>query len=199
MASLLLYARDMRTAFTLILLATTSSLAVADDLAIAEPREPRLAVATDPIGLFAARYALSATFVRSRWVALRADVEVIDDTSGFGAGGWRAALSFPLYLQRPLHGPYVEPGLALVDRVVGYAVTGGGIGGLGGMGSGAIPAVVAMRERRAEPQIFVGWQWSFPSGLHLAAAVGVSRRFAPDGSGSSVAIPESYLRVGYAL
>src|SRR4051812_35603552 len=131
----------MRTAFSLTFLLLLPSLAAADDLAVTGVRAPRLAVATDPIGLFAGRYALSASYVTSRWTALRAEVQVIEDTTGWGNDGWRAALSLPLYLDRPLHGPYVEPGVALVDRVVGYAA----VGGIGAIGDTmTVPTIVGM-------------------------------------------------------
>lgn len=195
----------MRTAIALLLLGSLSTLAAADDLA--EPaREYRLAVGTDPIGLLGGRYALSATYVTSRRAALRGDVEIRDTPApagigtigaigpGGGSGGseWRAAVSLPVFLDRPLHGPYVEPGIAYAQRVTAY-------GYLGGLSDTMTPVVVPHYDRSIEPQIFVGWQWMFSSGLHLAGAVGVSRQSAGDGSGTSYARPESYLRIGIAL
>ena len=100
----------------------------------------------------------------------------------------------PIYLDRPFHGPYVEPGLAFADRFVGY---GQGIGVLGGGGS--VSYYPAQHARSIEPQILVGWQWLFASRLHIAGAVGVARHFATDGSGASYSIPQSYVRIGLAL
>lgn len=164
-------------------------------------RDPRLAVATDPIGLFAGTYALSATYV-ARLVTLRGDVQITEDMPGLpGSGNWRAAISVPLYLDRPLHGPFVEPGIALADRFMGYSegvgVLGGTDPGLGGLMTTTI--WTPQRARSIEPQIFVGWQWMFRSRFHIAGAVGVARHFATDGSGTSYSIPQSYLRVGVAL
>lgn len=182
----------------MLVVCSLTAVAAADDLAVAgTPRQPRLAVATDPIGLVSGRYALTATYVLTHRLALRADVQIIEDPWAYSDSNWRAGISVPIYLDRPLHGPYLEPGLAIAERLVGYAAGmlggGGAIGGLGGYT--AMPLV----ERSIEPQIFVGWQWLFDSGLNLAAAIGVSRHFASDGSGTSTSIPESYLRVGIAL
>jgi len=174
----------------------TSSHSFAD-----EPNEPRLAVATDPIGLFSGTYALSATYV-ARYVTLRGDVQVTEDLPGSpGSGDWRAAISVPLFLDRPLHGPFVEPGIALANRFMGY---GPGIGVLGGTtdsaGLGGVMTTWQPEHARSiEPQIFVGWQWMFRTRFHIAGAVGVARHLATDGSGTSYAIPQSYLRVGLAL
>jgi hypothetical protein len=194
----------MRTAIALLVLVSLSSLATADDIAEA-PRERRLAVGTDPTGLLAGRYALSATYVVSRRAAIRGDIEIRDGEAAgsFNAsGGWSAAISVPIFLDRPLHGPFIEPGLAYAQRLVAY-----GFGSLGGVSGGALgglsdtmaPSAYAIYERSLEPQIFVGWQWMFGSGLHIAGAIGVSRHFTTDGSGTSYPIPESYLRVGIAL
>jgi hypothetical protein len=203
-----------RLVISFVVVCALTAVAGADHLsAFDTPRERQLAVATDPIGLFSGKYALSATYVLTQRFALRADVQILEDQSGFGgSSGWRAAISVPIFLDRSLHGPYLEPGVALAERLVGYSTIGGGAGGLGGgtglgePGGGTLGGVgptaysaIPMHERSIEPQIFVGWQWLFDSGLHLAAAVGVSRHFASDGSGTSTAIPESYVRVGIAL
>ncbi len=183
----------MRTAITLLVVVSWSTHAAADNVA-EQPREPRLAVGTDPMGLLGGRYALSAAYVTSRRAALRADIEIRDSEAAGtfnGIGGWRAGISVPLFLDRPLRGPYVEPGVAFAQRLVGIGVLGGT--------STMAPTVASMYERSIEPQIFVGWQWIFSSGLHMAGAIGVSRHFTSDGSGISYPIPESYLRVGIAL
>jgi len=160
----------------------------------------RLAVATDPIGLVSGHYALSATYVVARRIGIRADVQILETQPGLiGTDGWRAGISAPIYLDRALHGPYIEPGLALTNRFMGYAAGIGTLGSSGAVGGASMTSWLPQHARSVEPQIFVGWQWLFGSGLHLAAAIGVSRHFATDGSGTSFSIPESYLRVGLAL
>ena len=183
----------MRFLFALPLLLTYSQ-------SFAESREPRLAVATDPIGLFAGTYALSATYV-ARYVSVRGDVQVTEDLPSLpGSGSWRAAISLPLFLDRPLHGPFVEPGIALANRFMGYSE---GIGVLGGTDTSGVGGLMTIWQpqhaQSIEPQIFVGWQWMYRSRFHIAGAVGVARHFATDGSGASYSIPQSYLRVGIAL
>jgi len=169
----------------LLLLLVSPTLALADDAA--EP-EPRLAVATDPIGLFADYYTLSGTYVTSRHAGVRADVSITGNDHAPTAERWRASLNVPLYLDRPMRGPFVEPGLAVVERGTAY--------GLGGLMEGAPPPVVTYTEQSVEPQIFVGWQFLYRSRMSIAGAISVARH---DNGYGHVAIPMSYLRVGLAL
>ncbi len=203
------HTRGLAAAFAL---CSLSSLATADDTVDDTVRDtvakrPRLAVATDPIGLFAGRYALSTTYAVSSHVALRADMQITDvSTTPSSSEHWRAAFGVPVFLDRALHGPYVEPGLALAERLVSYAAIGGlgslggttGTEGLGGYGA-RLYTPIPQYEQSIEPQVYVGWQWTFASGLTRAAAVGVAKHFATDGTLASIAVPLSYLRVGFAL
>lgn len=157
------------------------------------PPTPRLAVSTDPIGLLSGSYALSATYVASHHVGVRADVSIFEDVPLLASTGWRASLNAPIYLDRALSGPYVEPGVAVAERLAG-------IGLLGGSADGSMaPYAVPIHTRTVEPQIFVGWQWLYRSRLSIAGAIGVARQFVNDGSGTSYSIPQSYLRVGLAF
>lgn len=161
--------------------------------AIAEPDDasPRLAVATDPVGLITGRYALSATYVASAHVSVRGDITVEQSDAMATRDDWRVSVGLPLYLDRPLRGPFVEPGVALAHRLA-YA----GLGGIGGLG--AMSGLVGMTYQDAlEPQLVVGWQWLYGSRWHVAAAIGAART--PVAGGSHAAIPLSYLRVGIAL
>ncbi len=154
---------------------------------------PRLAVATDPIGLVTGSYALSATYVASRHAGIRADVSIFEDVPLLASTGWRASLNVPIYLDRTLSGPYVEPGIAVAERLAG-------IGLLGGSADGSMaPYAVPIHTRTIEPQIFVGWQWLYRSRLSIAGAIGAARQFLNDGSGTSHSVPQSYLRVGLAF
>jgi hypothetical protein len=158
-----------------------------------EPTAPRLAVATDPIGLVSGSYALSATYVASHHVGIRADVTIFEDVPLLASTGWRASINAPIYLDRALSGPYVEPGVAVAERLAG-------IGLLGGSADGSMaPYAVPIHTRTVEPQIFVGWQWLYRSRLSIAAAIGAARQFVNDGTGASYSIPLSYLRVGLAF
>jgi hypothetical protein len=160
----------MRTLLALVLL---SSVAHAD--------EPRLAVGIDPVGVMADDYALAATYSMSRVAAISASVDVSPLER-------RAALSLPLFLDRAFHGPYVEPGIAVVDRDP-----------ILGMIGGYSPMVLTHdnMQRSIEPEMLVGWQWMFHDRVHIEGAVGVARHDL--GNGNVYAIPISYLRVGLAL
>lgn len=161
--------------------------------AAANEPTPRLAVSTDPIGLLSGSYALSATYVASHHVGVRADVTIFEDVPLIASTGWRASINAPIYLDRALSGPYVEPGVAVAERLAG-------IGLLGGSADGSMaPYAVPIHTRTVEPQIFVGWQWLYRSRLSIAGAIGVARQFLNDGSGTSYSIPQSYLRVGLAF
>jgi hypothetical protein len=161
---------------------------------------PRLAISTDPIGLISGTYALSGTYVALRHVGVRADITIQEDMPmAPGSGSWRASLNVPIYLDRPLSGPFVEPGVALANRFMGYGAVGiGALGqpaptGLGGL------AYLPQHAQSIEPQIFVGWSWIYRSRLLIAGAIGASRHVSTDGSGVSYAVPESYLRIGLAF
>jgi hypothetical protein len=162
--------------------------------------EPRIAISTDPIGILSGTYALSGTYVAARRIGIRADITIVEDMPmAPGSGSWRASVNVPIYLDRALSGPFVEPGLALAHRFMGYGAV--GIGALGqpdGSGLGGY-AYLPQHAQSVEPQIFVGWSWIFRSRLQIAGAIGASRHFATDGSGVSYAVPESYLRVGLAF
>lgn len=157
------------------------TLASADDSI-----ERRFAIASDPIRWLASSYALSASVVVSDHVAIRADGQ-------HSPYLWSASLGVPIYLDRALQGPFVEPGIGIRRYAnmgqLGVAVVGStaGIGMLGA--SSAYP-------RELGPQIMIGWQWMFRGGVHLAAAIGAARAGTSSGP---VAVPENYLRVGFAF
>jgi hypothetical protein len=164
---------------------------------------PSIAISTDPIGLLSGTYALSGTYVATRRLGVRADITIQDDMPmSPGSGSWRASLNVPIYLDRALSGPFVEPGLALANRFMGYGVVGiGTLGSVDGssMGGALGYAYLPQHAQSIEPQIFVGWSWIYRSRLSIAGAIGASRHFSTDGSGVSYAVPESYLRVGLAF
>jgi hypothetical protein len=161
---------------------------------------PRLAISTDPIGLLSGRYALSGTYVAWRHVGVRADITIDEDMPMLpGSGSWRASVNVPIYLDRALSGPFVEPGLALANRFMGYDAV--GLGGIGADGSVGLVGYgyYAQHAHSIEPQIFVGWSLLYRSRLQIAGAIGASRHFSTDGSGVSYPVPESYLRIGLAF
>jgi hypothetical protein len=188
-------------AFIVVVILATLATAHAEPVqSLDEHSAPRIAVSTDPIGLVSGRYALSGTYVASRRIGVRADITIDEDMPALpGSGSWRASINVPIYLDRALSGPFVEPGLALAHRYMGYeAVPLGGIaadGSVGLVGYG----YYAQHAQSVEPQIFVGYSLLYRSRVHIAGAIGASRHFSTDGSGASYPVPESYLRIGLAF
>lgn len=176
-----------------LLAAASAPAARADPPAIAGEAAPhRVAFATDPIGLLAGTYALSATYAVSRRVALRANAQYASELPGLAdSRTWQASISAPIYFDRAFHGPFLEPGLVVADRVMGYDI-------VPAAGDAMDPSYVALRFHTVGPHVFVGWQWTFRSGLHATYAIGASRNLTA-GSATWVPIAESYLRVGFAL
>lgn len=193
MAPPLLYGFAMqRFLFSLVITLAFLSLSLLSTRAWADDEaEPKIAVATDPIALLYGTYTGSITKVATPHTAVRLDGQISEPSQSLiDSGGWRVSLSFPIYFDRALHGPFVEPGLVVANRLTGYDVQ--DMGALG-------PLYIAQHEQTVGPQIFVGWQWLFHSGLHLAAAIGASRNVPASGYGAAFPLPESYLRVGYAF
>jgi hypothetical protein len=156
--------------------------------------EPTTAIATDPVGLVHESYSLSIMRAVSHRFAVRADATITPDTATI-AGPHQLGVSAPIYLDRPFHGPFVDPGI-LVRRQPNYY-------GIGGFGNGAVGCLGCMTSTTITfgPQISVGWQFTCGSGLTLAAAVGAARTWASTSPGVArqyPVIPTSYLHVGYA-
>jgi hypothetical protein len=163
-------------------------------VAIATPppeKRESLALSIDPVGLVTGAYAASATHVLGPHVAVRGDIQYtrelymnIPNTSA-----WSASLGVPLYLDRPFHGPFAELGVVAGRSVdLGIAVA------QDGMSSDWVSDPV----KEIGLQGFVGWQWTFRSGLHLSYAIGASRSWSGNGQPSRVA-GENAIRVGFAL
>ena len=74
---------------------------------------------------------------------------------------WSAGIGVPIYFERAFHGPFVELG-AVAKRVVG-------------LGYSEELGNYAVGQRESGPQAFVGWEWTFPSGMHLSYSLGAWR------------------------
>jgi hypothetical protein len=150
-----------------------------------------ITVASDPIALVAGTYTLSAAHAVASRVAVRVDGEATRDLAGVAGQTWRAGVSVPIYFERAFHGPFLEPGVVTGRYLTGIGLT---------EGTEAMPhgSVYAITERVRGPRVFVGWQWMFGSGLHLAAAIGASRSW-PGAREVPARSRESYLRVGFAF
>lgn len=154
--------------------------------AIAEPTARRTAISTDPVGLVTGTYTLSVAWVLGERTAIRVNAESSDVHGVPDSRTWSASISAPIYLDRALHGPFIEPGVVVAHRLTALGLTQSG-------------ELYATHDRMVGPQIFVGWQWMLRSGLHIAGAIGASRNWSTSRSTTSVPVRESYLRVGYAF
>lgn len=139
-------------------------------------------VSTDPVGAVARSYAVTGTHALSDHIAVRADAQYAPETftNIDGSQTWSVSGNVSLYLDRPFHGPFAEVGV-MTKRWVAIGLT-------------ETMDIEAVPFRAIGPQAFVGWQWTFPSGLHLSYAVGAWR----DMTGDKLIGRESNIRVGYA-
>lgn len=169
-------------------------------------RERLNSVDFDPVGLVSGRYAISAARRMSEHIAIRVDGQVIDGSNPIvTVHTWRTGITAPIYLDRAFHGPFIEPGVFVARRLSAFGLT---------QETDAMASVYAAYDHAAGPQVFVGWQWLFRSGLTIAGAIGASQNWAgndvPVGVlGVAVGGPsapwwirpatESYVRVGYAF
>lgn len=199
----------------------TGDVPVAPDVApqIAIPVTPAatervrvLALSVDPLGFIDGHYGASVARRLNGHAALRVDGQFVHDAEAVAySSTWRFAVSVPLYLNKTFQGPFIEPGLAVANRLVG-------------IGSYPVPQVgqptlYGVRDHAAGPEIFVGWQRLFDNGLHIAAAIGASQDWTgtpypspivgsvfgqPIYGGTGIGVlartnAETYLRVGYAF
>jgi hypothetical protein len=160
-------------------------------------------VSFDPLGLMKDRYALSVARRASDHIAIRVDGQLFEAIPYFSnpERPWRVGISAPIYLDRTYHGPFIEPGIAVARRVGSLGQT---------PGTDDMPSTLyAVYDHAVGPEIYLGWQWLFRSGLQVAAAVGASQNWAgndlPEGAvvaGGGYAIATTtmtYVRVGYAF
>lgn len=153
----------------------------------------RTTVATNPAGLFAGLYEVSAAHAITPRMALGASVtSYVHGGDGFVV----AALSAPIFLRRALSGPFVEPGVAMyVSWQTNWTdpIDPGVMNTRTTSVDDAFAAVGAM----------VGWQWMSRAGLTVAVAAGAARRFPradPESHGLFFdTLPAGYVRAGYAF
>lgn len=169
----------MKLLVTALLLVTTPALADA----------PSTTIQVDPISWTHRTFAGGIAHAIASRVALRADATVVTaepTLSGFTSS--RAGVTAVLYLDRVFHGPFVEAGghvrstpyfTSSMDPT-GFDIT---------------------RERAFDVVAYAGWQWSFSSGLHIAAAIGGSRTLVSSFNwlGGMPHGRESYVRAGFAF
>jgi hypothetical protein len=128
--------------------------------------------AADPLTLLIGWIDVSASVRVSDHVALAAGFATLTLADVTGTAG---SASAPIYFRRTFSGPYLEPGLVVMNFHDNHD------------GSDATVA---------GPQLMFGWQWMSDSGFNVALASGLARNLRSDGD---VVVPQGYFRVGYAI
>jgi len=98
---------------------------------------------------------------------------------GTWSPGYELGLGVPIYLRRTYSGPFLEPGV--IVRQISYSHDSSTVYG---------------------PQVLIGWQWMFDSGLNVAVAVGAGRDWSThqvDDYSDEKVFANGYLRFGYAF
>lgn len=142
-------------------------------------------IMVNPFGLFFGLYDISASHAVSQNLAVSAAITGTDEFFQFSA-------TLPLYFRRTFSGPFLEPGLLIRSEKNYYdcydcSYSGGSSGTMSTTWTG--------------PQLMLGWQWTFDSGLNLSAAFGLAKKLDNNSDQYSSNEPEAngYFRVGYAF
>ena len=154
----------------------------------------RTNLSTNPIGWMLGFYGASLSTAVSQNLALRFDANAWSVDHGHEAG-YEIGASLPIYLRRTYSGPFVEPGLVLHASKPHYVAYGA-------------PACIDMTacstsqpsyQTWVGPEVMVGWQWIFDSGLNVAAAFGAAKKLATSEQMNDDPEPAGYFRIGYAF
>jgi hypothetical protein len=133
-------------------------------------------VSANPLGWMLGLYGVSASYGLTDNVALRADVNYFNQIDG-DEEGVELGIGAPIYFRRTYQGVFLEPGV-IYRRMTDGDASADTVG----------------------PQVLVGWQWLWDSGLNVAIAAGVGRNFTSnDSDGDSELFANGYLRFGYAF
>lgn len=142
-------------------------------------------IMVNPFGLFFGLYDISASHAVSQNLAVSAAITGTDEFFQFSA-------TLPLYFRRTFSGPFLEPGLLIRSEKNYYDCYDCSYSG----GSSS-----TMSTTWTGPQLMLGWQWTFDSGLNLSAAFGLAKKLDNSSDQYSSDEPEAngYFRVGYAF
>jgi hypothetical protein len=143
-------------------------------------------IAANPFGLFFGLYDLSASHAVSQNLAVSAAVTGTDEFFQFSA-------TLPLYFRRTFSGPYLEPGLLIRSEKDYYYDD--------CYDCSYSSSSSTMSTSWTGPQLMIGWQWMFDSGLNMQAAFGLAKKLDGNNDPYSSDEPEAngYFRVGYAF
>jgi hypothetical protein len=145
-------------------------------------------VAGNPFGPFFGYYDLAVTYNLSQNIAISGSLAGWSEGNGDHTG-YQATISAPIYFRRTFSGPYLEPGL--ITRTSNYNDS--------YAASCASCSDYSSSKQWAGPELLLGWQWTFDSGLNLAAAIGPAKHLGDSQMSSNDTDVNGYFRVGYAF
>jgi hypothetical protein len=116
----------------------------------------RISVSTNPLGWLFGSWGASASYGFRPNFAARIDVGYLRPVDS-KVRGFEMGLGAPIYFRRLYDGVFLEPGILLRRMTEGTA-----------------------HANTYGPQMLVGWQWMWDSGLNVAIAAGIGRNFSSD-------------------
>ncbi len=143
-------------------------------------KQKKTNLAANPFGLFFGMYDLSVTHAVAQNVALSAAITAVDGEF------FQVSATVPLYFRRAFSGPFLEGGLLYRTNLQSETSFAGCVD------CGSDNSWVG-------PQLMLGWQWTFDSGLNLAFAAGVAKRMTSKNEYGDDTEGNAYFRVGYAF
>ena len=149
----------------------------------------RTNISTNPVGWILGSYGVSVSYGINDHVAIRGDVNYIDNYLDEDTRGMEVGIGAPIYFRRTYQGVFLEPGFVSrrfeSETSCDFDCS--------ASGSGETRTVTT-----AGPQMLVGWHWTWDSGLNVAFAAGVGRNWASEDSYDKI-FPNGYMRFGYAF
>jgi hypothetical protein len=143
-------------------------------------------ISANPFGVFFGYYDIAVSRALGQNLAASVAISGWDLDSGY-TQGFQLSATLPLYFRRTFSGPYLEGGLLLRTDTSGDSYE----------TYGASYSSGGYSDSWVGPQLLLGWQWTFDSGLNLAMAFGVAKKLEDTGSNDPDA--NGYFRVGYAF
>lgn len=146
-------------------------------------------ISANPFGVFFGYYDLAVSHALGQNLVASVSIGGWDFDDDWSQG-YQISATLPLYFRRAYSGPYLEGGLLMrVDTTTDYYAA---------PLSSCIDCSYYYEEDNDAwigPQLLLGWHWTFDSGLNLAMAFGVAKRFSDDNETDA----NGYFRVGYAF
>ncbi len=150
-------------------------------------------ISVNPFGPFFGYYEGAFSYGLSQNIAISAGIAGYSKSTDYGDNHsmFQVTASVPIYFRRTFSGPFLEPGLIYRTSTTIYDSSAAGC---------ASCSSSSTTKAWAGPELLLGWQWTFDSGLNLQWAFGVAKHVT-DNQMSSSSSPDAngYFRVGYAF